>query len=157
METTFLNTSMGWLEIAGSEQGIRSVLFCENPQKDFVVPAPLQKCVIQLEAYFRGELQQFDLKLDPQGSDFQRKVWNELLNIPFAETISYLELAKRIGDVKSVRAVGAANGQNKISIIIPCHRVIGSNGKLVGYAGGLPRKEWLLKHEMSFKAIGLFS
>ena len=101
----------------------------------------------QLDAYFAGDLQEFDLPLALQGTDFQRRVWEELARIPFAETISYKELALRLGDLKLVRAVGLANGRNPVSIVIPCHRVIGADGTLVGYGGGLDRKRWLLDHE----------
>jgi methylated-DNA-[protein]-cysteine S-methyltransferase len=101
----------------------------------------------QLDAYFAGELETFDLPLALHGTDFQRRVWAELARIPFAETISYKELALRLGDLKLVRAVGLANGRNPVSIVVPCHRVIGSDGTLVGYGGGLERKRWLLDHE----------
>ena len=102
----------------------------------------------QLDAYFAGELEQFDLPLAPRGTPFQRRVWDELTQIPFAETISYKTLALRLGDIKLVRAVGLANGRNPLSIVIlPCHRVIGADGTLVGYGGGLERKRWLLDHE----------
>ena len=101
----------------------------------------------QLDAYFAGELEEFDLRLALHGTAFQRRVWDELTCIPFAETISYKELALRLGDLKLIRAVGTANGRNPISIVIPCHRVIGADGTLVGYGGGLDRKRWLLDHE----------
>ena len=101
----------------------------------------------QLDAYFTGELEAFDLPLAPEGTPFQRRVWDELTRIPFGETISYGELARRLGDERLVRAVGTANGRNPISIVIPCHRVIGADGSLVGYGGGLERKRWLLDHE----------
>jgi len=101
----------------------------------------------QLDAYFAGELEAFDLPLAPHGTDFQMRVWDELTRIPYAETISYKELALRLGDIKLVRAVGLANGRNPLSIVIPCHRVIGSDGTLVGYGGGIDRKRWLLDHE----------
>jgi methylated-DNA-[protein]-cysteine S-methyltransferase len=101
----------------------------------------------QLDAYFAGELDAFDLPLAPHGTPFQLRVWDELVRIPFGETISYSELARRLGDPKLVRAVGLANGRNPISIVIPCHRVIGADGSLVGYGGGLERKRWLLEHE----------
>jgi methylated-DNA-[protein]-cysteine S-methyltransferase len=101
----------------------------------------------QLDAYFAGELETFDLPLAPHGTDFQMRVWEELVRIPYADTISYKELALRLDDVKLVRAVGLANGRNPISIVIPCHRVIGADGSLVGYGGGLDRKRWLLDHE----------
>ena len=101
----------------------------------------------QLDAYFAGALDAFDLELDPHGTPFQQRVWKELVTIPYGETISYSELARRLGDPKLVRAVGLANGRNPISIVIPCHRVIGADGSLVGYGGGLERKRWLLEHE----------
>ena len=101
----------------------------------------------QLDAYFAGELQDFDLPLAPHGTPFQMRVWGELTRIPYGETISYIELALRLGDRKLVRAVGTANGRNPLSIIVPCHRVIGADGTLVGYGGGLERKRWLLEHE----------
>jgi methylated-DNA-[protein]-cysteine S-methyltransferase len=101
----------------------------------------------QLDAYFAGELEEFDLPLALHGTEFQLRVWDELSRIPFAETISYKELALRLGDLKLVRAVGLANGRNPVSIVIPCHRVIGADGTLVGYGGGLDRKRWLLDHE----------
>jgi methylated-DNA-[protein]-cysteine S-methyltransferase len=101
----------------------------------------------QLDAYFAGDLDRFDVPLAVHGTDFQRRVWAQLAQIPFGETISYSELARRMGDLKLVRAVGSANGRNPISIIIPCHRVIGADGSLVGYGGGLERKKWLLEHE----------
>ena len=107
----------------------------------------LDEAARQLSAYFEGSLRNFDLPMAPEGSDFQRQVWDELVRIPFGETISYLTLARRIGDARHVRAVGTANGRNPISIIIPCHRVVGSDGSLVGYGGGLERKRWLLDHE----------
>ncbi|MBV8714211.1 MAG: methylated-DNA--[protein]-cysteine S-methyltransferase [Chloroflexi bacterium] len=101
----------------------------------------------QLRAYFAGELTRFELELDLQGTDFQRRVWAALLQIPYGKTTTYGQLASELGDPKAMRAVGLANGRNPISIIVPCHRVIGSNGSLTGYGGGLPRKQWLLAHE----------
>jgi len=110
-------------------------------------PSPLEEVIRQLRAYFAGELDTFDLPLAPEGTPFQLKVWNLLCDIPYGETISYGELARRIGNPKASRAVGLANGSNPIPIVIPCHRVIGSNGKLTGYGGGLPIKEKLLALE----------
>lgn len=107
----------------------------------------LIQCLEQLIQYFNGQLRQFNLPLLQPGTSFQQEVWSELLQIPFAKTISYLELARRTGDTKATRAVANANGKNNIAIIVPCHRVIGSNRELVGYAGGLWRKKWLLEHE----------
>ena len=109
----------------------------------------------QLIAYFAGRLRAFDLPLAPNGTDFQRRVWAELTNIPFGTTVSYGELARRVSNAAAVRAVGAANGRNPIPIIVPCHRVIGSNGSLTGFGGGLPRKQWLLRHEGAQKEFAI--
>lgn len=109
--------------------------------------ARLRQARAQLRAYFADELKAFELPIRLQGTEFQERVWNELLNIPFGETVSYGELARRLGQPNASRAVGLANGRNPISIVVPCHRVVGSNGQLTGYGGGLPRKRWLLDHE----------
>ncbi len=114
------------------------------------VDPALEECVAQLDQYFKGTRKDFSLKLALEGTEFQQQVWRELSNIPYGQTASYLDIARAIGNEQAVRAVGAANGQNPISIIIPCHRVIGSDGKLTGYGGGLWRKEWLLTHERNF-------
>jgi methylated-DNA-[protein]-cysteine S-methyltransferase len=114
--------------------------------------APFAEAVRQLDAYFAGTLHRFDLPLAPKGTPFQQQVWRALLDIPYGETVSYAELARRIGRPSAVRAVGAANGQNPLSIVIPCHRVIGSDGRLVGYGGGLPAKSALLALEQ--RAVG---
>jgi methylated-DNA-[protein]-cysteine S-methyltransferase len=148
-----ISSPIGSLLLAGDHQALRFVLFA-NGRRD-VRPRPewvadegeLDATVRQLDAYFRGRLREFDIDVAPEGTAFQRLVWNELRRIPFGETISYAELAARIGNPKAVRAVGLANGSNPISIIIPCHRVIGSNGSLVGYGGGLPTKQALLALE----------
>lgn len=113
-----------------------------------LLPVCLESCKMQLEEYFQGSREQFELPLSPKGTPFQKKVWSELQRIPFGQTISYLELARRLGDPKVIRASGSANGKNPIAILIPCHRVIGSNGNLVGYAGGLENKKWLLDFEL---------
>ncbi len=112
----------------------------------------LDEARMQLDAYFAGALREFDLPLSPHGTPFQSRVWSALREIPFGQTISYAELARRTGDVKAARAVGAANGRNPIPIIVPCHRVIGANGSLVGFGGGLERKQWLLEHEGALTA-----
>ena len=116
----------------------------------------LEDCVLQLNEYFKGDRKQFSLKLNAKGTDFQERVWNELLTIPYGKTSSYLELSKQLGDVKAIRAVANANGKNPLWIIVPCHRVIGSDGSLTGYAGGLHRKKWLLEHESPYKQQSLF-
>ena len=111
------------------------------------MPPLLINCIEQLIQYFNGQRRIFELPLNQSGTDFQQGVWSTLTQIPFGKTISYLELARKTGDTKATRAVANANGKNKIAIIIPCHRVIGSNKELIGYAGGLWRKKWLLEHE----------
>ena len=157
LETCFINSPVGVIEISGSEDGIRSILFIDHNEQTILIPACLQTCVDQLTEYFAGKRRQFDLKLDPRGTDFQLLVWSKLQSIPIGKTISYLELAIMTGNAANTRAVGNANGKNKITIVVPCHRVIGSNGKLTGYGGGLWRKEILLKHEMANTLQGLFA
>ena len=110
----------------------------------------LRKCIIQLDEYFSGKRKIFDLPIQQKGTDFQQKVWKELGQIPFGKTISYMKLAQKLGNVKAIRAAASANGRNELCIIVPCHRVIGSDGSLTGYAGGLPRKKWLLDHENKY-------
>jgi len=152
----FYKTPIGIVDIEGSENGIRSLFFLPFRVKQQRVPACLKPCVTQLEEYFAGTRQSFDLKLDLRGTQFQLKVWNELLKIPYGTTISYVELARRVGDAGASRATGGANSRNPVSIIVPCHRVIGQDGKLVGYRGGLKRKKWLLEHEHAFAQRDLF-
>ena len=156
MHRAFLKTPIGHLEVTGSENGIRSLYFLEFRVKPQPIPACLRACIRQLNEYFHGSRLNFNLKLDMQGSPFQLKVWNELLTVPYGTTISYSELAGRTGNVKAFRAVGGANGHNPVSVIVPCHRIIGSNGRLVGYRGGLKRKKWLLEHEHAFSQRDLF-
>ena len=125
-------------------------------QQTTEIPQTLKAAVSQLTEYFEGHRRDFSLKLDPKGTSFQKKVWKSLLDIPYGQTRSYMSLAKELGDVKAIRAVAAANGKNPLWIVIPCHRVIGSDGSLTGYAGGLHRKKWLLNHESPFKQATLF-
>ena len=120
------------------------------------IPECLRECVLQLKEYFKGERTNFNLLLNPQGTKFQKLVWKELCDIEYGKTTSYLVQSKKIGDVKAVRAVAAANGKNPISIVIPCHRVIGSDSSLTGYAGGIWRKKWLLDYENPLKQLSLF-
>ncbi len=147
LQTTFLKTPIGNLKISGTEDGIRAVDFTD----DFSVSTSeinfVADCVNQLDEYFQGKRTVFSVKLDLHGTPFQKKIWNELVKIPFGKTMSYMELAMNHGDVKAIRAVGLANGKNPVAIIVPCHRVIGANGDLTGYAGGLQRKKWLLDLE----------
>lgn len=156
IKRAFLKTPIGYIEITGSEKGIRSLDFLKFRVKKQRIPACLKDSVVQLQEYFKGTLTEFTIPLDLVGSPFQMKVWHELVKIPFGKTITYQELARRIGDVKALRAVGGANACNPVSIIVPCHRVLGHDGKLVGYAGGLWRKKWLLEHEHAFEQRDLF-
>lgn len=150
---TYLESPIGKLLLAGDAQGLQQILFSTDgrpatPDPEWIEDdSALADAIGQLKAYFAGELETFDLSLSPQGTPFQQKVWSELQKIPYGKTISYGELARRIGNPNAGRAVGLANGANPISIVIPCHRVIGSNGKLTGYGGGLPIKEKLLALE----------
>ena len=145
---TNYRSEIGLIEILGTENAILSVGFVEDKSMDnFEIHPCLEECVEQIDEYFRGERKEFSMNLQLQGTDFQKKVWSQLMKISFGETLSYNDIAASIGNKKAVRAVGNANGKNKIAIIIPCHRVIGSNGRLVGYASGVWRKKWLLLHE----------
>jgi methylated-DNA-[protein]-cysteine S-methyltransferase len=156
-QTTYYKTPIGTAKIIGNKNGIQAVsVLDEDIETSSEVPECLQDCVKQLEDYFKGKRNSFDLKLNPKGTVFQKKVWDELLNIPFNTTRTYLEQSKSLGDVKAIRAVASANGKNPIWIIIPCHRVIGSDGSLTGYAGGICRKKWLLAHENPVKQQSLF-
>ena len=152
----FLKTPIGYLEVTATEKGIHSLYFLDFRVRVNRVPHEMKESVLQLKEYFNGYRQGFTLPLDIEGTPFQVKVWNELLKIPYGSTITYMELANRIGEPKALRAVGHANGSNPVSVIIPCHRVIGHDGRLVGYAGGLKRKKWLLEHEHAFKQGDLF-
>ena len=157
LQTTYYKTPIGIAKIEGDENGIQSISVIDDDiETPTEVPTCLQECVIQLDEYFAGTRKEFDLKLNPQGTVFQQSVWDELLNIPFGRTRSYLEQTKQLGDVKTIRAVASANGKNPIWIVIPCHRVVGSDGSLTGYAGGIWRKKWLLEHESGAKQQTLF-
>lgn len=157
MKKTYLQSPIGWLEISGNCEGVSSILYCEKaPDFATEVPECLNDCVIQLEEYFAGKRKFFSLHLQIKGTEFQNKIWNELQKIPYGTTMTYMQMAKNLGDENYTRAVGYANGKNVINIVIPCHRVIGAKGKLTGYGGGLWRKEWLLKHEKQNISEGLF-
>jgi len=157
METAYISTPLGMAKLEGTANGLSavSVLDAEKTPTD-VIPEVLEDAVYQLQEYFDGQRESFNLQLNPQGTPFQQGIWEELLNIPYGKTVSYLELSKKLGDIKAIRAVAAANGKNPLWIIIPCHRVIGSDGSLTGYAGGLHRKKWLLAHENPVKQQSLF-
>lgn len=142
---------IGFIELVDEDGFLTAASFMDEQRTEATASTPLlEKAIQQLNAYFAGKLQQFDLPLRPAGTAFQQTVWNQLIQIPFAETITYLHMAKRLGNVKAIRAAASANGKNPLAIIIPCHRVVGADGKLTGYAGGLHRKQWLLEHEAKF-------
>ena len=150
LHTTYYSSSIGLLEITGNDDGIVSIHFVDEKKKNSTkTHSSLKECVYQLDEYFTGDRKEFGLKLNPSGTDFQKRVWEQLITVPFGKTASYLDISKKLGDANATRAVGNANGSNPIPIIVPCHRVIGVSGKLVGYSGGLWRKEWLLNHEKS--------
>lgn len=157
MDTCIINSPLGCTKISGDADGIISVSILDTQEKlSEIIPEVLLECVTQLKAYFKEERQTFNLKLNPDGTTFQKNVWKQLQTIPYGKTISYLELSKQLGDVKAIRAAASANGKNPLWIIVPCHRVIGSDGSLTGYAGGLHRKQWLLNHESEYKQQTLF-
>ncbi|MFA5329392.1 MAG: methylated-DNA--[protein]-cysteine S-methyltransferase [Prolixibacteraceae bacterium] len=148
--STSFESSLGFLILKSDGQSVIGITFSENDIQERNSCAVLENCKKQLHDYFSGKSFSFDISLNPEGTEFQQKVWAELLNIPYGETITYMELAVKLGDVKAIRAVGTANGRNPIAIVIPCHRVIGAGNKLTGYAGGIWRKKILLEHEMMF-------
>ena len=157
MEKAIIKTPLGFTEITGDENGISSIhVFDEEQKISKKIPTQLQIAISQLNDYFKGNRTNFDFKLNPKGTAFQQKVWQELNKIPFGKTMSYQELSIKLGDVKAIRAVANANGKNPLWIVVPCHRVIGSDGSLTGYAGGLWRKKWLLDHENPVKQQSLF-
>ena len=157
MQTCYIETPLGHAKISGNENGITSVSIIDSQDElSESIPESLLDCVIQIKEYFNNTRKKFDLKLHPEGTIFQKKVWKQLETIPFGKSISYLELSKQLGDVKAIRAAASANGKNPLWIIVPCHRVIGSDGSLTGYAGGLHRKQWLLNHESEYKQQSLF-
>lgn len=157
MEECIIKSPLGYTKIVGDKDGIVSVSVLNSDEKETdIIPDELQDCVYQLNEYFGGSRTSFSLKLNPSGTTFQKQVWNELQNIPYGKTITYLELSKRLGDVKAIRAAASANGKNPLWIVVPCHRVIGTDGSLTGYAGGLHRKQWLLEHESPNKQQSLF-
>ncbi len=156
METACIKTPLGIATIKGDENGIAVIAIADDGIVSETIPPILQEAITQLQDYFEGKRTQFDCKMNPIGTEFQQKVWKSLCEIPFGKTISYLELAKQLGDVKAIRAVASANGKNPLWIAVPCHRVIGTDGSLTGYAGGLWRKKWLLEHENPTAQQSLF-
>ncbi|NNC70254.1 MAG: methylated-DNA--[protein]-cysteine S-methyltransferase [Flavobacteriaceae bacterium] len=156
-KVAYYKTPIGIARIVGDENGISSVSVVDGEQETSdVIPEPLQECVRQLEEYFNKERKTFSLKLNPEGTDFQKHVWEELQQIPYGEKRSYMRQAEKMGDPKAIRAVANANAKNPLWIVVPCHRIIGSDGSLTGYAGGLWRKRWLLEHENPPKQQSLF-
>lgn len=157
MESVIIKTPLGFTEVKGDTNGISKIhVLDENVELSTIIPNDLIEAVTQLQEYFIGKRTEFTFKLNPKGTEFQKKVWQELLQIPYGKTCSYLELSKKLGDVKAIRAVASANGKNPLWIVVPCHRVIGTDGSLTGYAGGLWRKKWLLEHENPIKQESLF-
>ncbi len=157
MDICHIKTPLGTATITGDQNGITAISISDEDIKPTLkIPETLQAAITQLQEYFDGTRTNFCLKINPKGTDFQQKVWKELCKIPFGQSCSYLELSKKLGDPKAIRAVANANGKNPLWIIVPCHRVIGSDGSLTGYAGGLWRKKWLLDHENPIKQTKLF-
>ena len=146
---TTIETPIGFLKLKSDIDSLLAVEFVDQISLfDIEVPEILKNAALQLDEFFAGVRKEFTLNINPEGTDFQKRVWNFVSNIPYGKTVSYLDIAKLSGSEKNTRAVGLANGKNPIPIIIPCHRVIGSSGKLTGYAGGIKRKQWLLQHEL---------
>ena len=157
MQTCTIETPLGSALITGNHFGISSVTISnETSIEKTTIPPDLKECVKQLQEYFGGRRRSFSLHLNPEGTTFQKTVWKVVQEIPFGKTMSYLQISQTIGNAKAIRAVANANAKNPIWILIPCHRVIGSDGSLTGYAGGLTRKQWLLNHEHSVKQGALF-
>jgi methylated-DNA-[protein]-cysteine S-methyltransferase len=149
----YYNSPIGTVEIVSDENYILSLSFVDNATENNLDNAPeiLQSALQQVEEYFQGKRSVFDVKLKAEGTEFQQKVWQRLVEVPYGNTAGYGEIAAAVGNSKACRAVGGANNKNKIAIMIPCHRIVGADGSLTGYAGGLWRKEWLLKHEKDNK------
>ena len=157
MDQIAIKTPLGFVLIEGNLDGISKITITSEVEIiSTAIPVHLEEAVRQIEEFFQGKRKQFDLKLNPKGTDFQKKVWNQLLQIPFGKTVSYQEITNQLGNPKAIRAVANANGKNPLWIVIPCHRVIGTDGSLIGYAGGLWRKKWLLAHENPVKQQCLF-
>ena len=156
METVYIKTPLGIAKITGDENGVTAISVLDDGIVSEQIPTTLQESVSQINEYFAKKRTHFDFKLNPKGTEFQQKVWQSLLQIPFGKTRTYLEQSKVLGDVKAIRAVASANGKNPLWIVVPCHRVIGTDGSLTGYAGGLWRKKWLLEHENPTNQQSLF-
>ena len=153
---SYLQSPIGLVEISGTTSFVTSVNFVTKKIiESESIPSVLEQCKIELEEYFSGKRKNFSVNISYEGTEFQKKIWSQLLQIKYGETVSYLHISKQIGDGKAVRAVGHANGKNPIAIIIPCHRVVGADGKLTGYAGGIWRKQWLLELESNISKTNL--
>jgi len=147
-KVAYYKTPIGIARIIGDEDGISSISVHDSEEESSShIPDCLKDCVNQLNEYFQGKRETFNLLINPKGTEFQKEVWRSLMQIPYGTTKSYLKMSEEMGDVKAIRAVASANAKNPVWIVIPCHRVIGSDGSLTGYAGGLWRKRWLLEHE----------
>ena len=157
LKTTYYKSPIGTAKIEGNVDGITSITVIDEAiETSKTIPTDLQDCVLQLDEFFKGNRKNFNLKLNPKGTEFQKKVWSELLKVTYGKTCTYLAQSKKLGNVKAIRAVASANGKNPIWIVIPCHRIIGSDGSLTGYAGGIWRKKWLLEHENPTTQQSLF-
>lgn len=156
MQCAVINSPLGTVRICGSEAGIASIFVLDGSLDPVPVPEYLELAVGELQEYFMGLRREFTFAINPSGTEFQKKVWQELLKIPFGTTVSYLQLSQKLGDAKAIRAVASANGKNPLWIVVPCHRVIGTDGSLMGYAGGLWRKKWLLELESPSAQTQLF-
>ena len=155
-QIAYIKTPIGIAKITGDQDGVSEISVLDEGQVSTEIPLVLEQAIAQLNDYFKKKRTDFDFKLNPKGTEFQKKVWKSLLEIPFGKTRTYLEQSKVIGDVKAIRAVASANGKNPLWIVVPCHRVIGTDGSLTGYAGGLWRKKWLLEHENPTNQQSLF-
>ena len=160
MHIAVIKSPIGYLKLEASEIVLKSCsILSEKEAMSFVncgLSPFLEDVIEQLQDYFKGDRESFEIEFDLEGTDFQKRVWNSLTTIPFGKTISYSEFALQLGDLKAIRAVASANGKNPIGIIIPCHRVIGSDGSLTGFAWGIDKKQWLLEHESNYKQLSLF-
>ncbi|WP_224488329.1 methylated-DNA--[protein]-cysteine S-methyltransferase [Robertkochia flava] len=155
-QQAIIDTPLGSAILEGCEKGVSGFRLTGKHAKPTSLPSCLEEAARQIHEYFRGERKTFTLNLNPEGTPFQQSVWQALTEIPFGSTLSYSHLSRSLGNMKAIRAVASANGRNPIWIIIPCHRVIGSDGSLTGYAGGLQVKQWLLEHEQPVKQQRLF-
>jgi methylated-DNA-[protein]-cysteine S-methyltransferase len=153
LHIAYVNSPVGILKIITDSDSVLEVRFMDSSGQSTIEPPEIMlRCIRQLAEYFNGTRKEFDLELKPAGTEFQIKTWNNVIKVPYGKTTSYLGIAKQTGSEKNTRAVGTANGKNPIPIIIPCHRIIGTNGKLTGYSGGMERKRWLLRHESTHSA-----